>query len=183
MRVLHMWTRLNFPQVTKKVAPMFSYHIPHMWGRKVNGSNGAVRIQTLKMESDYYILFFASVVYSFFLFLIFFLFGSFKKKFIVIQLQLSAFSPHPSTPPQANPLPSSTSTLCLDFIHVSFIVVTENPSPTIPSPHPSDYCQIVLNFSVSGYILFAFFLLLIMFQLKVRSYGICPSPPGLFHLA
>ena len=28
-----------------------------------------------------------------------------------------------------------------------------------------------------------FFLLLIMFQLKVRSYGICPSPPGLFHLA
>ena len=68
MRVLHMWTRLNFPQVTKKVAPMFSYHIPHMWGRKVNGSNGAVRIQTLKMESDYYILFFASVVYSFFLF-------------------------------------------------------------------------------------------------------------------
>ena len=28
-----------------------------------------------------------------------------------------------------------------------------------------------------------FFLLLIMFQLKVRSYGICPSLPGLFHLA
>ena len=23
----------------------------------------------------------------------------------------------------------------------------------------------------------------IMFQSKVRSYGICPSPPGLFHLA
>ena len=29
--------------------------------------------------------------------------------------------------------------------------------PTIPSPLPSGYCQIVLNFSVSGYILFAFF--------------------------
>ena len=28
-----------------------------------------------------------------------------------------------------------------------------------------------------------FFLLLIMFQLKVRSYGICSPPPGLFHLA
>ena len=28
-----------------------------------------------------------------------------------------------------------------------------------------------------------FFHLLIMFQLKGRSYGICPSPPGLFHLA
>ena len=27
------------------------------------------------------------------------------------------------------------------------------------------------------------FSFLIMFQLKVRSYGICPSPPGLFHWA
>ena len=42
--------------------------------------------------------------------------------FIVIQLQLYAFSPHPSTPPQLNPPPSSTSTLPLDFVHVSFIV-------------------------------------------------------------
>ena len=46
----------------------------------------------------------------------------FKKCFIVIQLQLSAFSPHPSTPPQPNPPPSPTSTLPLDFVHVSFIV-------------------------------------------------------------
>ena len=27
------------------------------------------------------------------------------------------------------------------------------------------------------------FILLIRFHLKMRSYGICPSPPGLFHLA
>ena len=54
----------------------------------------------------------------------------FKKIFIVVQLQLSAFSPHPSTPPQRNPPPSLTSTLPLDFVHVSFIVV-----PVIPSPH------------------------------------------------
>ena len=33
-----------------------------------------------------------------------------------------AFSPHPSTPPQPNPPPSPTSTLPLDFVHVSFIV-------------------------------------------------------------
>ena len=26
------------------------------------------------------------------------------------------------------------------------------------------------------------FLLMLVFQLKVRSYGICPSPSGLFHL-
>ena len=47
----------------------------------------------------------------------------FKKTFIVIQLQLYAFSPHPSTPPQLNPPPSPSSTLPLDFVHVSFIVV------------------------------------------------------------
>ena len=46
-----------------------------------------------------------------------------KKIFIVIQLQLYAFSPHPSTPPPLNTPPSSTSTLPLDFVHVSFIVV------------------------------------------------------------
>ena len=45
------------------------------------------------------------------------------KKFIVIQLQLYAFSPHASTPPQPNPPPVPTSTLPLDFVHVSFIVV------------------------------------------------------------
>ena len=50
--------------------------------------------------------------------------------FIVTQLQLYAFSPHPSTPPQVNPPPSPLSTLPLGFVHVSFIVV-----PVIPSPH------------------------------------------------
>ena len=34
------------------------------------------------------------------------------------------------SPPQRNPPPSPTSTLPLDFVHVSFIVV-----PVIPSPH------------------------------------------------
>ena len=62
---------------------------------------------------------------------------SFKKNFfIVIQLQLSAFSPHPSTPPQLNPPPFPASTLPLDFVHVSFIVVPENPSPHYPLPPP-----------------------------------------------
>ena len=47
--------------------------------------------------------------------------------FIVIQLQLYAFSPHLSTPPQLNPPPSPTSTHPLDFVHVSFIVVPVRP--------------------------------------------------------
>ena len=46
------------------------------------------------------------------------LFLSFFLIFIVIQLQLYAFSPHPSTPPQLNPPPSPTSTLPLDFVRV-----------------------------------------------------------------
>ena len=56
--------------------------------------------------------------------------------FIVVPLQLSAFSPHHSPPPQPNPPPSLASTLPLGFVHVSFIVVPENPSPHCPLPHP-----------------------------------------------
>ena len=58
------------------------------------------------------------------------LFLSFFKIFTVIQLQFYALCPRPSTPPQLNPPPSNTSTLSLDFLHVSFIVV-----PVIPSSH------------------------------------------------
>ena len=46
------------------------------------------------------------------------LFFLIKHFFIVVQLQLSTFSPHPSTPPQPNPPPSPASTLPLDFVHV-----------------------------------------------------------------
>ena len=60
----------------------------------------------------------------------------FKKFFIVTQLQLSAFSPHPANPPQPNPPPSPASTLPLDFVHVSFILIPENCSPHYPLPIP-----------------------------------------------
>ena len=56
--------------------------------------------------------------------------------FIFIQLQLSAFSPHPSTPPQPIPPLSPTSTLPLDFVLVSFIVAPIDPSPHCPLPTP-----------------------------------------------
>ena len=56
--------------------------------------------------------------------------------FIVMQLQLYAFSPHPSTSPQVNPPPSPLSTLPLGFVHVSFIVVPVIPSSHYPRPHP-----------------------------------------------
>ena len=55
---------------------------------------------------------------------------------IFIQLQLSAFSPHPSTPPQPVPPPSPISTLPLDFVLVSFIVAPIDPSPHYLLPTP-----------------------------------------------
>ena len=76
---------------------------------------------------------------SFLFFLILFaniLFMIFLNYFIFVQLQLSAFSPHPSTQPQPNPLPSLASTLPLGFVYVSFIVVPENPSPCCLFPPP-----------------------------------------------
>ena len=56
--------------------------------------------------------------------------------YFIVQLQLSAFFPHPSTPPQPNPPPSPASTLPLGFVHVSFILLPENPSPHCPFPRP-----------------------------------------------
>ena len=56
--------------------------------------------------------------------------------FIVIQLQLSAFSPHPSSPFQPIPPPSPISTLPLYFVLVSFIVAPVNPSPYYALPTP-----------------------------------------------
>ena len=71
---------------------------------------------------------------------------------IVVRLQLSAFTLYHSPPPNHLHLPCPVSTPPR-FVHVSFIVVPENPSTLpsiIPSHLPSDYCQIVLNFNVSG---------------------------------
>ena len=70
------------------------------------------------------------------LFILFYLFFQFFNYFIVVQLQLSAFSPHLSTRPQPNPPPSPVSTLPLGFVHVSSTVVPENSSPCSPLPTP-----------------------------------------------
>ena len=58
-----------------------------------------------------------------------------------------------------------------------------NPLSSLSPPHsPLTIVRLFLT-SMSMVIFCCFFLLLIMFQLKGRSYGICPTPPGLFHLA
>ena len=76
---------------------------------------------------------------------------------VVLHYSCLHFSPHLSTPPKTKP----TSLECFHHphgvVHVSFTVVPENPSPHYPFPPPLCLCQIVLNFNVSDYILFAFF--------------------------
>ena len=82
----------------------------------------------------------------------------FPSNFIVVQVQFSAFSPHPSLIPSPPHL-HSVSTPCI-IVYVSFITVPTNLSPfspEIPSTPPSGYCWPFLNFSVFGYILLACF--------------------------
>ena len=52
-------------------------------------------------------------------------------------------------------------------------------SPLSP-PHSSLSIVTLFLFQCLWLYFVCFFLLLIRFQLKVRSYGICPSPPGYF---
>ena len=57
-------------------------------------------------------------------------------KFIVVEIQLSAFPPITPLPPQPSPPPSPDSTL-LGFVHVSFLDVPKNlPNPFSPSSPP-----------------------------------------------
>ena len=74
------------------------------------------------------------LLYNFFTLSVLYIFLNLFNFFI--QLQLSALSPHPSTPPQPVPPPSPTSTLPLDFVLVSFILAPIDPSPryTLPTP-------------------------------------------------
>ena len=79
----------------------------------------------------------------------------FKKLFYCSSITVVCISPPLLSPTPATPPPSLASTLPLGFVHVTFIVVPENPYPHWPLP--SGYCQIVLTFSVSGSILLTCF--------------------------
>ena len=96
------------------------------------------------------------------LFFVLFIQYNFKNNYFIVYTIfiynfLSAFFPNHLPLPQPNPPLPLASILPPGFVHVSLIVVPENPSPHYPSHLPSGYCQIVLNFYVSGYILLAFF--------------------------
>ena len=69
--------------------------------------------------------------------------------FIIVQVQLSLFSLHPSHP-HLTPL-----WLCPCVLYTDFLTTLLLFPPVISFPLPSGYSHIVLNFNVSGYILFA----------------------------
>ena len=72
--------------------------------------------------------------------------------FMVVQVRWSPFSPHPSHPH----LPPLIPALLVQSMCPSQMFLKTLPSfpPIIPSQLPTGYCQIVLNFNVSGYISF-----------------------------
>ena len=108
--------------------------------------------------------------------------------FIVVQLQLSPFSP--STLPCLNYPPSSTLSLSPNpvvFVHGSCIHVPRldlsSSPPFILFPHflwSLSVCSLFPHLWQHFAYLFALF---IRFHLSVRSFGICLSLPGLFNLA
>ena len=97
---------------------------------------------------------------------------------------VSIFSPPLSTtPPTATSHPQSYPTLALSMDLLYIILDDLHLLRSYYPPLPSPVVTVSLVFISMSLVLFCLFVLLIRFQLKVRSYGICLSPPGLHHLA
>ena len=84
---------------------------------------------------------------------------------------------------QPNWPPSHTSTLLVPFVHVSLIVVPENPFPCYHLLTPLWLLLDCSKFQCLWLYFVSFFLLFIMFQLKVRSYGIYSTSSWLLLLS
>ena len=120
-----------------------SKHFPFLWYSLL-----VLLIFLSKLNVHRYV-FIAIFCYIFFFFLL--MFKIILLLFNYSCLGLSTTTLHPPHLPPLLPPP-------LGFVHVFYIVVPENPTllPSIISSHlPSGYCQIVLNFNVSGDVLFA----------------------------
>ena len=86
-----------------------------------------------------------------------YLLDHFSYFFIVVQVQLCPFSPHHSshpTHPYSPPL-NSPLWLCPYVLHTCSLMLLPHYSLLYLSLLPSDYCQIVLYFNVSGFVLLA----------------------------
>ena len=76
--------------------------------------------------------------------------------FIVVQVKLSPFFHQHSLPPQPSPLPTLDPNplwFCPCVLYTCSLMTLPPFPPIIPSHLRSGYCQFVLNFNVSGYIL------------------------------
>ena len=103
--------------------------------------------------------------------------------FIVVQVQLSAFSPIPSLP-LLPPPPSILTPLALSM-GPSYMFL-DNLSPSFlcyPPPPPLWFPSVCSVFQCLWFYFACLFVLLIKFHLKVKSDGICLLLPELFHLA
>ena len=101
--------------------------------------------------------------------------------FIVVQVQLSPFSLHHTH--HCLP-PSNPHTLALSVCPPYMLL--DGPTPIIPhypSPPPLWLLLVCSSLQCLWLCFACLFVLLTSFHLQVRSYGICPSSPGLFHLA
>ena len=85
-------------------------------------------------------------------------------------------TPSPQLPQSISPIVHAhESSICVPLLV---------PSPSVPRYPPPLWSPSVYSLCPSLWFYFAhLFDLLLRFHLKARLYGICPSPPGLFHLA
>ena len=99
--------------------------------------------------------------------------------FIVVKEQLSPFSPHLGHLPHPSKTPTLETTpwLC----PCSFIHVFEGTFPDFPH-YPESHSPLVTVRLFFNSIFWLYFTCC-FFVDEVRSYGICPLLPGLFHLA
>ena len=94
------------------------------------------------------------------------------------------FLPHYPPPLQPSPLPILNPTLlwlCPCVLYTCSLM-TIHPFPPL-APHPLWLLSVCSLFQCLWLYFACFYVLLIRFQLKVRSYGTCLSLPGLFHTA
>ena len=87
--------------------------------------------------------------------------------------------PHPSSPPT---LESTLLWLCPYVLYTFSLMVLLLFSPNIPVPCPLWLLSVCSLFQFLWFYFVCLFVWFIRFHLQVRSYGICFSPPGLFHL-
>ena len=102
--------------------------------------------------------------------------------FIVVQVQFSAFSP--TSPHLALPtsLPCFHPPCYCPCVLYNCSCKPFNLFPCNPLPSPLWSLSACAQFQCLWLYFACLFIFLMRFLLKVRSYGICPLPPGLFHL-